>query len=83
LGLGFLLGSFAGESREEIAFGAAFRNITAALVVIFAGFTNAMNDVLLMVLMVTFISVLTVSILAGIIYRKRYGHEGPRAWFGA
>ncbi|MDD1653875.1 MAG: bile acid:sodium symporter, partial [Methanomicrobiales archaeon] len=27
LGLGFLLGSFAGESREEIAFGAAFRNI--------------------------------------------------------
>ena len=78
LGLGYLLGGLAEGSRLEIAFGACFRNITAVLVVVFASFTNAGNDVLLMVLMVTFVSVVIVSILVGIIYRKRYGTERLR-----
>jgi BASS family bile acid:Na+ symporter len=81
LGLGYLIGGLAGESREEIAFGAGFRNITAVLVVIFASFTKAGNDVLLMVLMITFFSVLIVSILVGIIYRRRYGAGGAARWF--
>jgi predicted Na+-dependent transporter len=75
LGAGYLFGSLSVGSREEIAFGAGSRNITAALVVIFASYTNARNDVLLMVLMVTFFSVLIVSILVGIIYKKRWYDE--------
>ncbi|MDD1665296.1 MAG: bile acid:sodium symporter [Methanomicrobiales archaeon] len=83
LGAGYLFGSLSEDSREEIAFGAGSRNITAALVVIFASYANARNDVLLMVLMVTFFSVLIISVLAGLIYRKRYGIERLWAAFGA
>jgi BASS family bile acid:Na+ symporter len=81
LGAGYLFGSLSEGSREEIAFGAGSRNITAALVVIFASSANARNDLLLMVLMVTFFSVLIVSILAGIIYRRRYGARKIAFWF--
>jgi BASS family bile acid:Na+ symporter len=80
LGLGYLLGGFSGGSREEIAFGAGSRNITAALVVIFASHSIVRNDVLLMVLMVTAFSVIIISILVGIIYKRRwYGEELPPA----
>ncbi|MDD1666963.1 MAG: bile acid:sodium symporter [Methanomicrobiales archaeon] len=75
LGLGYLLGGFSEGSREEIAFGAGSRNITAALVVIFASYSNARNDVLLMVLMVTAFSVIIISILVGIIYKRRWHDE--------
>ena len=81
LGLGYLLGGLAVESREEIAFGACFRNITAVLVVIFASSATTGGDVLLMVLMVTFASVLIVSILVSLTYRKRYGMKGVARWF--
>jgi predicted Na+-dependent transporter len=80
LGLGYLMGGLSQGSREEIAFGAGSRNITAALVVIFASHSIARNDVLLMVLMVTAFSVIIISILVGIIYKRRwYGEELPPA----
>jgi BASS family bile acid:Na+ symporter len=81
LGLGYLLGGLAEGSREEIAFGACFRNITAVLVVIFASSAIAMKDVLLMILMVVFASVLIVSILVSLLYRRRYGMRGVARWF--
>jgi BASS family bile acid:Na+ symporter len=83
LAAGYLIGSLSEESREEIAFGAGARNITAALVVIFASYSNARNDVLLMVLMVTFFSVLIISILASILYRKKYGSWRAARWYRA
>jgi bile acid:Na+ symporter, BASS family len=83
LAAGFLLGSLSEGSREEIAFGAGARNITAALVVVFASYSNARNDVLLMVLMVTFFSVLIISILASILYRKKYGSWRTARWYRA
>jgi BASS family bile acid:Na+ symporter len=83
LGGGYLFGSLTEESRDEIAFGAGSRNITAALVVVFASYANARNDVLLMVLMVTFFSVLIISILAGLVYRKRYGGFRAARWYRA
>ena len=71
LGLTYLLGSFAKDARQDLAFGAGFRNITAALVVVFAAFTDVQNDVFLMVLMVSIFAVIIVSILVGIIFKKQ------------
>ena len=57
---------------------------TAALVVIFADFTDMANDVLLMVLMVTIFAIIIVSILVGIIFRQRMDAgkkaKGSGAW---
>jgi len=83
LGAGYLFGSLSEDSREEIAFGAGSRNITAALVVIFASYANARNDALLMVIVVTFFSVLLISILAAILYRKRFGSWRAARWYRA
>jgi len=86
IGITYLIGYLEKDSRRNLALGAGFRNITAVLVVIFASFTNLkkdarvavfssftniQNDALLMVLMVTVFSIIIVSILVGIIYRKR------------
>jgi BASS family bile acid:Na+ symporter len=71
LGLTYLLGSFAKDARMDLAFGAGFRNITAALVVVFASFSDVQNDVFLMVLMVSIFAVIIVSILVGIIFKKQ------------
>ena len=86
IGITYLIGYLEKDSRRNLALGAGFRNITAVLVVIFASFTNLkkdariavfssftniQNDVLLMVLMVTVFSIIIVSILVGIIYKKR------------
>jgi BASS family bile acid:Na+ symporter len=75
LGITYLIGGFAKESRQEIAFGAGFRNATAALVVVFASFSNIQNDVLLMVLMVTIFAIIITSIIVGIIFKKRMDAE--------
>ena len=56
---------------------------TAALVVIFASFTDMANDVLLMVLMVTIFAIIIVSILVGIIFRKRMDAEKKAKGSGA
>jgi predicted Na+-dependent transporter len=75
IGITYLIGQFEKEARNNLAFGAGFRNSTAALVVIFASFSSIQNDVLLMVLMVTIFSIIIVSILVGIIFKKRLDAE--------
>jgi bile acid:Na+ symporter, BASS family len=75
IGITYLIGQFEKEARNNLAFGAGFRNSTAALVVIFASFSNIQNDVLLMVLMVTIFSIIIVSVLVGIIFKKRMDAE--------
>jgi bile acid:Na+ symporter, BASS family len=75
IGITYLIGQFEKDARNNLAFGAGFRNSTAALVVIFASFSNIQNDVLLMVLMVTIFSIIIVSILVGIIFKKRMDAE--------
>jgi BASS family bile acid:Na+ symporter len=83
LGLTYLIGWFDKDARKDLAFGAGFRNATAALVVVFAAFTNIKNDVLLMVLMVTIFSIIIVSILVGIILKKRMDAEKKTKGSGA
>jgi BASS family bile acid:Na+ symporter len=90
IGITYLIGYSEKDSRRNLALGAGFRNITAVLVVVFASFTNLkkdarvavfssftniQNDVLLMVLMVTVFSIIIVSIIVGIIYKKRRNAE--------
>jgi len=84
LGATYLVGRwFEKDARQDLAFGAGFRNSTAALVVIFASFTSIQNDVLLMVLMVTIFSIIIVSILVGIIFKKRMDAEKKAKGSGA
>lgn len=90
IGITYLIGRFEGNGGVDLALGAGFRNITAVLVVIFASLTtiqkdsrvgifasfmDIQNDVLLMVLMVTVFSIIIVSILVGILYKKRKDAE--------
>ena len=83
MGVTYLLGGFERDARQDLAFGAGFRNITAALVVIFASFTNIQNDVLLMVLMVTIFSIIIIGIFVGIIFKKRMDAEKKARGSGA
>ncbi|MDD1666656.1 MAG: bile acid:sodium symporter [Methanomicrobiales archaeon] len=83
MGITYLLGGFERDARQDLAFGAGFRNITAALVVIFASFTNIQNDVLLMVLMVTIFSIIIIGIFVGIIFKKRMDAEKKARGSGA
>jgi bile acid:Na+ symporter, BASS family len=83
LGIAYLLGGLAKESRNDLAFGTGFRNATAALVVIFASFTDVKNDAFLMVLMVTIFAIIIVTILAGIIFWKRMDAEKKARGSGA
>jgi predicted Na+-dependent transporter len=90
IGFTYLIGRFEKDARQDLALGVGFRNITAVVVVIFASFRDLkkdagvgifasfmdiQNDVLLMVLMVTVFSIIIVSILVGILYRKRKNAE--------
>ena len=83
LGITYFIGRFEKDSRQDLAFGAGFRNSTAALVVIFASFSNIQNDVLLMVLMVTIFAIIIVSILVGIIFKKQMDAEKKAKGSGA
>jgi predicted Na+-dependent transporter len=83
LGITYLIGGFEPDARQDLAFGAGFRNSTAALVVVFASFTDMANDVLLMVLMVTIFAIIIVSILVGIIFKKRLDAEKNAKGSGA
>ncbi|MDD1652911.1 MAG: bile acid:sodium symporter [Methanomicrobiales archaeon] len=83
LAIAYLLGSLAKESRNDLAFGSGFRNATAALVVVFASFTSVQNDAFLMVLMVTIFAIIIVTILAGIIFKKRMDAEKKAKGSGA
>ena len=72
-----LIGYFMGgpDQRGTLAFGTGFRNVTAALVVITASYSDLTNDIFLMVLMVTIFSVIIVSVIVGIIMKKRMDAE--------
>lgn len=83
IGITYLFGKFEKSVRQDLAFGTGFRNITAVLVVIFASFSNIRNDVFLMVLMVTIFSIIIVSILVGIIFKKRLDAEKCRELAGS
>ena len=83
LGATYLVGWFEKDARQDLVFGAGFRNSTAALVVVFASFTSIQNDVLLMVLMVTIFAIIIVSILVGIIFKKRMDAEKKAKGSGA
>jgi predicted Na+-dependent transporter len=73
--IGYFMGGSDRESRGVLAFGTGFRNVTAALVVITASYSDPTNDILLMVLMVTIFSVIIVSTIVGIIFKKRMDVE--------
>jgi BASS family bile acid:Na+ symporter len=70
LGIGYLLGGTSKETRSVSAFGTGFRNITAALVVITSTFQEPGNDILIMVLIVTLVSVIIVSTLVGLTLKR-------------
>lgn len=70
LGIGYVLGGTSKETRSVSAFGTGFRNITAALVVITSTFQDPGNDVLIMVLIVTLVSVIIVSAIVGLTLKK-------------
>lgn len=70
LGIGYVLGGTSKETRSVSAFGTGFRNITAALVVITSTFQDPGNDVLIMVLIVTLVSVIIVSALVGLTLKR-------------
>ncbi|MDD1654992.1 MAG: bile acid:sodium symporter [Methanomicrobiales archaeon] len=83
LAITYLIGGLAKESRQEITFGAGFRNATAALVVVFASFSSVQNDALLMVLMVTIFAIIITTIIVGIIFKKRMDAEKRAKGSGA
>jgi predicted Na+-dependent transporter len=83
LGIGYAMaGLVERESKMEIAFGTGFRNITAALVVIFA-LPEINSDALLMILMVTVFAVIIVSIIVGLMLKKRMDAEKKAKGAGA
>ncbi len=83
LAIAYFIGGLEKDSRQELAFGAGFRNATAALVVVFASFSNIQNDVLLMVLMVTIFGIIITGIIVGIIFKKRMDAEKRARGSGA
>ncbi len=81
--IGYFMGGPDRENRGVLAFGTGFRNITAALVVITASYSDMSNDVLLMVLMVTIFSVIIVSAIVGLIMKKRMDTEQESRGMGS
>lgn len=71
LAIGWFLGGPSNETRGVLAFGTGFRNVTAALVAISATFADPGNEILLMVMVVTLVSVILVSVIVGLILKKR------------
>jgi len=75
--IGYAMGGPDRNNRWVLAFGTGFRNVTAALVVITAGYRDLENDVFLMVLAVTLFSVIIVSAIVGFMLKKQL-HVGKR-----
>jgi predicted Na+-dependent transporter len=82
LAIGYLLGGPRKETKRVLSFGTGFRNITAALVVITATFQNPGNDVLIMVLVLTLVSVIIVSAIVGITLKKSIDQGKPIGYSG-
>lgn len=83
LGIGYTMaGLVEKKSRMEISFGTGFRNITAALVVIFA-LPEINRDALLMILMVTVFAVIIVSVIVGLMLKKQMDAQKKAKGAGA
>jgi BASS family bile acid:Na+ symporter len=82
LAIGYLLGGSSQETKRVLSFGTGFRNITAALVVITATFQDPGNDVLIMVLVLTLVSVIIVSAIVGVSLKKSLDQGKPIGYSG-
>ncbi|KUG14527.1 hypothetical protein ASZ90_015828 [hydrocarbon metagenome] len=74
-GIGFVLGGPDPRNREVLAFGTGFRNVSAALLVVSANFTNP--QILFMVLVIAAFGIVFMMIIGGWLYRRKK-REGPR-----
>jgi BASS family bile acid:Na+ symporter len=68
-GIGFVLGGPDPRNREVLAFGTGFRNVSAALLVVSANFTNP--QILFMVLVIAAFGIVFMMIIGGWLYRKK------------
>ncbi|MFA5295089.1 MAG: bile acid:sodium symporter [Methanoregulaceae archaeon] len=68
-GIGYLLGGPDPRNREVLAFGTGFRNVSAALVVISANFTNP--QILFMILVIAAFGIVFMMIIGGWLYRRK------------
>jgi predicted Na+-dependent transporter len=82
LAIGYALGGPSQETRKVLAFGTGFRNITAVLVVITSTFGALGDDVLLMVLIMTLVSVIIVSTIVGVTLKKSIDQGKPIGYSG-
>jgi len=75
--IGYILGGPDPRNRQVLAFGTGFRNISAALVVVSANFTDP--QILFMVLVIAVFGIIFMMITGGWLYRKnrREGRRGP------
>jgi predicted Na+-dependent transporter len=75
-GIGYVLGGPDIRDREVLAFGTGFRNVSAALIVVTANYTNPKT--IFMVLVIAIFGIIFMMILGGIFYRKnkRLDHSG-------
>ncbi|HIH27632.1 MAG TPA: hypothetical protein HA256_06630 [Methanoregulaceae archaeon] len=76
-GIGFVLGGPDPRNREVLAFGTGFRNVSAALLVVSANFTNP--QILFMVLVIAAFGIVFMMIIGGWLYRKKKRAGGRRA----
>lgn len=73
--IGYLLGGPDQQNRQVLAFGTGFRNVSAALVVVSANFTDP--QILFMVLVIAVFGIIVMMITGGLLYRKNR-REGIR-----
>ncbi len=75
-GIGYVLGGPDIRDREVLAFGTGFRNVSAALIVVTANYTEPKT--IFMVLVIAIFGIIFMMILGGIFYRKnkRLRHSG-------
>lgn len=76
-GIGYVAGGPDPRNREVLAFGTGFRNVSAALVVVSANFSNP--QILFMILVIAAFGIVFMMIIGGWLYRKKKSAGGCRA----
>ncbi len=66
--IGYIMGGQDMRNRQVLAFGTGFRNVSAALVVVSANFTDP--QILFMVLVIAIFGIIFMMIIGGFLYRK-------------
>ncbi len=66
--IGYIMGGSDMRNRQVLAFGTGFRNVSAALVVVSANFTDP--QILFMVLVIAIFGIIFMMIIGGFLYRK-------------